>query len=242
MATRTNSQFMMASLTEFISVWAVGGKASLSLTTSGGSATVAFNCTLGPPGAPHILPPLSAPFPPPPSPPRRPRHRGPAEKEKNRQRAARHQADLARTAAPASSTPSGEASVAASMTAASLMSTDTVAPTMLATSAVSDPSSETESSDKSVEGSSINFKCDQCTYTNVSKKGLDQHIRMKHMISQVDGIMDSDEETNEEINPFGPLGTENHPSFSSQAEEFTFWKKRAANIEAEMKRLNYSVP
>ena len=113
---------------------------------------------------------------------------------------------------------------------------------MLATSAVSDPSSETESSDKSVEGSSINFKCDQCTYTNVSKKGLDQHIRMRHRISQVDGIMDSDEETNEEINPFGPLGTDNHPSFSSQAEEFTFWKKRAANIEAEMKRLNYSVP
>jgi hypothetical protein len=128
------------------------------------------------------------------------------------------------------------------MTAASLMSTDTVAHTMLATSAVFNPSSETESSDKSVEGSSINFKCDQCTYTNVSKKGLDQHIRMKHRISQVDGIMDSDEETNEEINPFGPLGTDHHPSFSSQAEEFTFWKKRAAKIEAEMKRLNYSVP
>ena len=64
---------------------------------------------------------------------------------------------------------------------------------------VSDPSSETESADKPVEGSSINFKCDQCSYTNVSKKGLEQHIRMKHRISQVDGIMDSDEETTEEI-------------------------------------------
>ena len=60
-------------------------------------------------------------------------------------------------------------------------------------------SSETAIADKLVEGSSINFKCDQCSYTNVTKKGLEQHKRMKHRISQVDGIMDSDKETIEEI-------------------------------------------
>ena len=80
----------MASLTEFISVWATGGEASLNLATTNGVTTVGSNCTLGPPGAPHSLPPS----PPPPSPafptPRRPRHRGPAEKEKNRKRAAQH--------------------------------------------------------------------------------------------------------------------------------------------------------
>ena len=158
MASRTNSQFMVASLTEFISVWAVSGKASLSLTTSGGSATVAFNCTLGPPGAPHTLLPPSAPSPPPSSPPPRPRHRGPSEKEKNRQRAARHQADLARTAAPASSTPStasGEASVTASGTAA----TSTYTSTTLAEAVVSCNSSQTAIADKLVEGFSIHLRC-----------------------------------------------------------------------------------
>ena len=107
----------------------------------------------------------------------------------NRQRAARHQENLAKTAAPLSSTPStasGEASVTASVTAASL-TFSLVAPTTgsktVAEAFVSDPSSETESADKPVEGSSINFKCDQCSYTNVSRKGLEQHIRMKHRIS-----------------------------------------------------------
>ena len=54
-------------------------------------------------------------------------------------------------------------------------------------------------SDKHREVLSPNFKCDQCNYTNVNKKGLDQHFRMKHRISQVDGIMDSDKETMEDI-------------------------------------------
>ena len=38
------------------------------------------------------------------------------------------------------------------------------------------------------------FKCDQCAYTNATEKGLSQHIRMKHRISQVDGNYDSEEE------------------------------------------------
>ena len=69
---------------EFINVWALGGSASLSLTTKDGQATVEFNCTLGNPGAPHCLPtslPSSSPL-------RQPSHRGPSEKERNGQRAA----------------------------------------------------------------------------------------------------------------------------------------------------------
>ena len=72
---------------------------------------------------------------------------------------------------------------------------------------------------------------------------------MKHRIYQVDGMNDEEESTEDskivtvdKINPLCPLGSDHHLSFSSQAEEFTFWKKQAANIEAEMKRLNYSVP
>ena len=33
----------------------------------------------------------------------------------------------------------------------------------------------------------LNIKCEQCDYTNTTEKGLAQHTRMKHKISQVDG-------------------------------------------------------
>ena len=47
--------------------------------------------------------------------------------------------------------------------------------------------------------STENLKCDQCDYTNVGKKGLKQHIRMKHRLLQVDGTNDSEEEIMEDI-------------------------------------------
>ena len=43
----------------------------------------------------------------------------------------------------------------------------------------------------------LSFKCDQCEYTNATEKGLSQHKRMKHRISQVDGMDDSIEEVAE---------------------------------------------
>ena len=67
---------------------------------------------------------------------------------------------------------------------------------MLAAAVLSDPSKETATTG---EGSSLDGPCDQCSYTNISKKGLEQHIRMKHWISQVDCSMDSEEETKEEL-------------------------------------------
>ena len=69
MLSRTNSQFLTASVTEFISVWAIGGEASLNLTTKGGFTTIRFNCTIGVPGAPHSLPPTPPSAPSFPSPP-----------------------------------------------------------------------------------------------------------------------------------------------------------------------------
>ena len=92
MAARTKSQF--------ISVCGQGGEASMNLTTSAGMANVHLNCTLGHPGTPSLLFPLPSPRAGPATPPRRPRYRGPAENEKNRLRAARHQATE-----PVSSTP-----------------------------------------------------------------------------------------------------------------------------------------
>ena len=61
MTSRTNYQFLIASVNEFISVWACGGEASLNLTTSSGITTIGFNCTLGFPGAPHSHFPSSSP-------------------------------------------------------------------------------------------------------------------------------------------------------------------------------------
>ena len=34
------------------------------------------------------------------------------------------------------------------------------------------------------------MKCDQCDYSNATKKGLSQHMRMKHQIPQIDGLED----------------------------------------------------
>ena len=98
---RVNSQFVIATLAEFVRVWDLGEDASLHLETTKGHATVAFNCKLGPPSAPHPIPT----FPPPPPPPWRSRHhRGPAQREKNRQRAACYQASK-RAAATAVTSP-----------------------------------------------------------------------------------------------------------------------------------------
>ena len=247
---RTNSQFLGASVNEFIQIWALGGDATLNLTTSGGLTKVAFNCTLGEPSAPHSIPPSPAPCTPLHPNPHRPRHRGPAQREKNRQRAVRHQAARLEATAPVSSAVSAPAT--ASMTTKSTSSTVAVDSTTVVSSTPStnsELSKDTEVSERSGGDTSPDFKCDQCDYSNIGEKGLRQHKRMKHCISQLDGMNDEEESTEDskivtvdKINPFCPLGTDHHPSFSSQAEEYNFWKKRAATIEAEMKRMNYSVP
>ena len=207
MSSRSNSQFVVASVQEFMNVWALGGEASLKLTSSGGAATVSFNCSLGHPGALHSVPlPSHPPHPPhPPPPPHRPRHRGPSERERNRLRAARHQAARAEATAPvisassviASVTSAAPAPATATVTSASPSSAASVRNTVPAAEG-SDPEGEPEIAVNLV--SSINFKCDQCDYSNINKKGLEQHIRMKHRMSQVDGVADCDEELVEDTN------------------------------------------
>ena len=54
--------------------------------------------------------------------------------------------------------------------------------------------------DNSSEGTSLTFKCDQCAYTNPTEKGLRQHTRMKHRISQLDGNFDLVEDDLESFN------------------------------------------
>ena len=205
MTTRSNSQFVVTSVTEFLSVWANGGEASLSLSTSGGFATVGFNCTLGHPGAPHSIPAFSPPpSPPPSSPPRRPRHRGPVEREKNRLCAARHQEEQAKKAAsakatsqvppsPAAPAPSTDPVTAASSivpVAAASSTIPVTAPTSTdsVTITVTDPGAVISLVTADVAAANLTFKCDQCSYISNSNKGLKTHTRMKHRISQLDGL------------------------------------------------------
>ena len=79
-------EVVLNSVAEFLGCWAVGGKATLSLNTQDGVATIVFSNTL----SCHPEDPLH----PPPAPTgpapqrRRRRHRGPARRERDRQRAA----------------------------------------------------------------------------------------------------------------------------------------------------------
>ena len=201
MSRHLNSQFVIASVNEFINVWALGGSASLSLTTKDGQATVGFNCTLGNPGAPHSLP-ASLPS----SPPRRqPRHRGPSEKERNRQRAACHQAARAMASA-ASSSP-----VTAPVTPPSPSSTEPVLDLVLdqpeqvqeqqeillvtsVSNTVMAEDAKTETLNKEIYtevipqldgpaepgfSDQLPVTCDYCDYKNCSKDIMKEHIK-KH--------------------------------------------------------------
>ena len=176
-------------MNEFIQIWALGGDATLNLATSGGLTKDAFNCTLGKVGAPHSLPPSSTPCPTPTPTPHQPRHRGPAQREQNPQRAASHQAARMEATAPAVAS-SVSAPITASMAAKPTFSTASVASTVASSnpSTTFDKSKDIEVSKISGGESSQKFKCDQCDYSNISEKSLRQHTKMKHRISQVDGM------------------------------------------------------
>ena len=94
-------EVVLNSVAEFLGIWAVSGEASLSLETKDGVTTIALTHSLS--GHPED------PLHPPPAPTqRRRRHRGPARRERDRQRAARHQAtQLGQAGASPASPPLG---------------------------------------------------------------------------------------------------------------------------------------
>ena len=42
------------------------------------------------------------------------------------------------------------------------------------------------------------MKCEHCDYTNNTVRGLGQHVRMMHKISQVDGIINLEDNNKDE--------------------------------------------
>ena len=170
-----NSQFVTASLAEFISVWNHGGDASLNLTTSDGFIDISFNLRLGQPGATFSNSPSS-------TPPKVGRHRGHAQKERDCQRAAGHQAtktgQLAPTTATAiASTPTTEPvavpeslpPVSTSMPVFTTLVPVVNAPVAGATPQVTPPAQEVKI-----------HKCDNCDLTFNSTKGMNIHKGRMH--------------------------------------------------------------
>ena len=136
-------EVVLNSVAEFLGCWAVGGKATLSLNTQDGVATIVFSNTLsGHPEDPLHPPP--APTGPAPQ-RRRRRHRGPARRERDRQRAARHQA--AQAGAPPASPPPAATPAAPSTpeglrdSGKSILDTLTISPTNEKREEEEDPSS-----------------------------------------------------------------------------------------------------
>ena len=197
----------MASVTEFLSVWALGGKASLNLMTNNGLTTVGFECTLGHPGASHSIPAFfPPPSPPTASPPSRPRHRGSAEREKNRLRAARHQATQAKDSVPEPSAPvslpetsdpvisNGPVESTVKNTSKSVLSEKSDAALVeLSIDGVFSDSLEVPKECEEVINENMST-CEQCGFKSKSSRGLKVHIRTQHRISQIDGAADMFEE------------------------------------------------
>ena len=204
MSSKTNAQFLGASVTEFISVWALGGKADLNLSTNNGVTTVGFTCTLGNPGALHSLPSSHAPSPPPSFPPRRPRHRGPSERKRNQERAARHQAALAKTTVPASAATSSSSLTDSVMSSSS--NSSATEPVLLPVT--------TETS----------FKCNHCEESFKTDKGLRIHIGKVHKhfplkTPEKERSISIVEEPNLTLTPSKLLGREESEEIFDQAEK-----------------------
>ena len=118
----TNVAHVTAAVSEFLNLWACGGSATLKLDTTNGGCTVNFTAHLGHPGAPlQASPPSTSPhFKHIPSPPASgQRYRGPADKQRSRERAAARQAaaEVAPLVTPAPATPAPATAEAAAQTA-----------------------------------------------------------------------------------------------------------------------------
>ena len=181
----SNLDVAVSSFWQLARHWKNGEKAKLELACEGGSLQMQLYAVLGHPDHPHF------PHPPPhhPSPHHHPPHHPPnlpssypiPKKKKSpsqlRRQERRQQEALAKA---------GKASASISIIIEEHNGVD---------KSTENKSHENEAEvEKTAEPLSLLFKCDQCEYTNATEKGLSQHKRMKHRISQIDGTDDFTEE------------------------------------------------
>ena len=97
----TEEAFVLSSLKEFVNIWGSGSRALLNLECQNGSAWVKLTVQLAHPADYHISHPVPQPDPPEvPVYHQRRRHKGPARREKDRQRAAAHRARIGQLPMP----------------------------------------------------------------------------------------------------------------------------------------------
>ena len=155
--------------------WNQGAKAKLELSCEDGNLHLQLSAVLGHPDQPHFPhpPPSHPPHTLPPSPPPPSKKKSPSQLRRQERR---KQEALAEADKAASNTQNFKESEK-DLTVNVLNDTE------------KDLTIEVQD-ENSANASYLCFKCDQCNYTNATEKGLSQHKRMKHRISQMDGMDD----------------------------------------------------
>ena len=146
--------------------WKQGDKAKLELSCEDGSLHMQLSAVLGHPDLPHF----PHPPPPPPFPPASPSAKKNKSPSQLRRQERRRQEGLSKQKEDSDK-----------LVSKNVFEAEIEKPAV-------------KPAENSADESVPQFKCNQCLYKNITEKGLAQHIRMKHKISQVDGNIDSEEE------------------------------------------------
>ena len=183
--TMSNLDVTLAGFWQLARHWKQGHKAKLELACENGNLHMNLSAYLGHPDLPHF------PKPPPPNPST---NLPPPEKRKSpsyvrRQERRRQKAKEASHSEDTSSTNSEKEITVESLKEPILGQKSAEKP--------ADVFIEKPTEQFVEESIDLSFKCDQCEYTNATEKGLGQHKRMKHRISQIDGMDEYFEEVAE---------------------------------------------
>ena len=183
----TNLDVAFASFWQLARHWNQGDKAKLELSCEDGSLQMQLSAVLGHPDKLHFPQPSPPHHSPPPAFPLQKKKKSPSQlrRQERRQREALERAE--KSVPTTTNTEEAE----------NVTSNDVHIETI--------PEVEVRNSSEKIainpaEESSNSFKCNQCAYTNTTEKGLGQHIRRKHKISQVDGNLDFSDEEIDSIN------------------------------------------
>ena len=181
----SNLDVAVSSFWQLARHWNQGHKAKLELSCENGSLHMQLSAVLGHPDQPHFPHPPPQHHPPSSPPPKKKKSPSQLRRQERRKQEAIGKAEEAGTSKTV------------------FEETDNVFSEKVSNQVVSEAEIENTSViivDDSVDKTSLTFKCDQCAYTNSTEKGLGQHTRMKHRISQLDGNFDLLEEDSESIN------------------------------------------
>ena len=166
----SNLDVAVSSFWQLARHWKQGEKAKLEPACEGGSLHMQLSAVLGHPDHPHFPHPPPPPPPPAPSPPILKKKKSPSQlrRQEQRQQEARTKADEAE--------PKRHNNDRTEKNLHNGVTIDKLAEVIV----------EAEAEIPS-EPPFLLFNCEQCEYTNASEKGINQHKRMKHWISQLDG-------------------------------------------------------